>query len=193
MKRRNKVDQARVLLERNPRMKTAEVMKALGTTKSYTYVLMSKARASYKEQYGESIEERMIRLRDFAKRRAMASQTSNLPEGVDTENKDKNVKVGELIYKLTGTQAKIARKIGIPLEDYALVQGEVVVGSDPVNNPAHYTTGGIETIDFIEAKKLGYNLGNVVKYIARADYKGNKLEDLRKAQWYLTRAIESLK
>jgi len=193
MKRRNKVDQARVLLERNPRMKTAEVMKALGTTKSYTYVLMSKARASYKEQYGESIEERMIRLRDFAKRRAMASQTSNLPEGVDTENKDKNVKVGELIYKLTGTQAKIARKIGIPLEDYALVQGEVVAGSDPVNNPAHYTTGGIETIDFIEAKKLGYNLGNVVKYIARADYKGNKLEDLRKAQWYLTRAIESLK
>jgi hypothetical protein len=123
----------------------------------------------------------------------MASQTSNLPEGVDTENKDKNVKVGELIYKLTGTQAKIARKIGIPLEDYALVQGEVVVGSDPVNNPAHYTTGGIEVIDFIEAKKLGYNLGNVVKYIARADYKGNKLEDLRKAQWYLTRAIESLK
>jgi hypothetical protein len=191
--KRNKVDQARVLLERNPRMKTAEVMKALGTTKSYTYVLMSKARASYKEQYGESIEERMIRLRNFAKRRAMASQTSNLPEGVDTENKDKNVKVGELIYKLTGTQAKIARKIGIPLEDYALVQGEVVVGSDPVNNPAHYTTGGIETIDFIEAKKLGYNLGNVVKYIARADYKGNKLEDLRKAQWYLTRAIESLK
>ena len=64
---------------------------------------------------------------------------------------------------------------------------------DTVNHPAHYKIGGIETIDFIEAKNLGYNLGNVVKYITRADHKGNKLEDLRKAQWYLTRAIETAK
>jgi hypothetical protein len=67
------------------------------------------------------------------------------------------------------------------------------VKSDPVEHPAHYKVGGIETIDFIEAKNLGYNLGNVVKYITRADHKGNKLEDLRKAQWYLTRAIETAK
>lgn len=64
---------------------------------------------------------------------------------------------------------------------------------DLVNQPPHYTTGGIETIDFIEAKKLNYNLGNVVKYLTRADHKGNKLEDLRKAQWYLTREINSTK
>ena len=61
--------------------------------------------------------------------------------------------------------------------------------ADPVNHPAHYKVGGIETIDFIEAKKLGYNLGNVVKYLTRADHKGNKLQDLRKAQWYLEREI----
>jgi len=61
--------------------------------------------------------------------------------------------------------------------------------ADPVNNPTHYKVGGIETIDFIEAKKLGYNLGNVVKYLTRADHKGNKLQDLRKAQWYLEREI----
>ena len=60
---------------------------------------------------------------------------------------------------------------------------------DPVKHPAHYKVGGIETIDFIEAKKLGYNLGNVVKYITRADHKGNRLQDLRKAQWYLEREI----
>jgi hypothetical protein len=65
--------------------------------------------------------------------------------------------------------------------------------ADPVNHPAHYKTGGIETIDFIEAKQLDYNLGNVIKYVTRADHKGNKLEDLRKAQWYLTRAIETAK
>jgi hypothetical protein len=63
---------------------------------------------------------------------------------------------------------------------------------DKVNHPVHYKAGGIETIDFIEAKKLDYHLGNVVKYITRSDLKGNKLEDLQKAQWYLNRAISNL-
>jgi hypothetical protein len=62
---------------------------------------------------------------------------------------------------------------------------------DPVNHPAHYTTGGIETIDFIEAKNLNYNLGNAVKYITRADHKGNRLQDLQKAKWYIEREILS--
>ena len=64
---------------------------------------------------------------------------------------------------------------------------------DMVNHPPHYTAGGIETIDFIEAKKLGYNLGNVIKYITRSDLKGDKLENLEKAQWYLNREINNLK
>jgi hypothetical protein len=63
-------------------------------------------------------------------------------------------------------------------------------GTDNVNHPAHYKTGGIETIDFIEAKNLNYHLGNVVKYITRADHKGDRLENLKKAQWYLNREIE---
>ena len=58
-----------------------------------------------------------------------------------------------------------------------------------VNHPAHYKVGGIETIDFIEAKQLSYHLGNVVKYITRADHKGNTMEDLLKARWYLNREI----
>jgi hypothetical protein len=60
---------------------------------------------------------------------------------------------------------------------------------DPVNHPEHYKAGGIETIDFIEAKQLNYNLGNVVKYITRADLKGNRKQDLEKAMWYLKREI----
>ena len=62
---------------------------------------------------------------------------------------------------------------------------------DEVNQPAHYTSGGIETIDFIEAKQLGYNLGNVVKYVSRAGKKGSRLQDLQKAQWYLAREIKN--
>lgn len=64
--------------------------------------------------------------------------------------------------------------------------------TDNVNHPAHYKVGGIETIDFIEAKKLNYNLGNVVKYITRADHKGNAAEDLAKARWYLNREIAKM-
>lgn len=61
--------------------------------------------------------------------------------------------------------------------------------SDSVNHPPHYTLGGIEVIDAIEAWQLGYHLGNVVKYVARAGHKGSRLEDLRKAAWYLAREI----
>ena len=67
------------------------------------------------------------------------------------------------------------------------------VFTDTVNHPPHYKTGGIEVIDFIEAKSLSYHLGNVIKYISRADHKGNKKDDLLKAQWYLNRAINNLK
>lgn len=60
---------------------------------------------------------------------------------------------------------------------------------DMVNRPPHYTKGGIEVIDFIESKGLGYNLGNVVKYVSRVDDKDEPLENLRKAEWYLKREI----
>jgi hypothetical protein len=65
---------------------------------------------------------------------------------------------------------------------------------DSVNSPSHYTAGGIEVIDAIEAWGLGkdFCLGNVVKYVARADKKGNTLEDLKKARWYLDRKISKL-
>lgn len=66
------------------------------------------------------------------------------------------------------------------------------VNHDAVNHPAHYTQGGIEVIDAIEAWGLGFNLGNVVKYVARSAHKGRELEDLRKAAWYLARAIACL-
>lgn len=61
---------------------------------------------------------------------------------------------------------------------------------DPVKRPAHYNFGSLEVIDVIEDWKLGYHLGNVVKYIARAPYKGEELQDLKKALWYLARKIK---
>jgi hypothetical protein len=62
---------------------------------------------------------------------------------------------------------------------------------EQVEHPAHYTAGGVETIDAIEAWGLGFCLGNAVKYISRAGKKdpSKTLEDLRKARWYLDREI----
>jgi len=68
---------------------------------------------------------------------------------------------------------------------------------DNVNNPRHYNKHGIECIQAIEASMsdkefLGYLKANVVKYLWRYDYKGNPLEDLRKARWYLDKLIKQV-
>lgn len=64
---------------------------------------------------------------------------------------------------------------------------------DPVNHPKHYTFGKFEVLDVIEDWELGFHLGNVVKYVARAKYKGNEIEDLKKAQFYLERYLGLVK
>lgn len=64
-----------------------------------------------------------------------------------------------------------------------------------VDHPAHY--GGAdnpyEAIKVIEAWRLGFCLGNTVKYIARAEHKGATIQDLEKAAWYLQREIQNRK
>ena len=64
--------------------------------------------------------------------------------------------------------------------------------TDAVNHPAHYNTGQYEVIDVIEDWRLGFHLGNAVKYIARAGHKGDALTDLKKARFYIDREIERL-
>jgi hypothetical protein len=62
--------------------------------------------------------------------------------------------------------------------------------TDPVNHPAHYVShpSGIECIQITE--HMGFNLGNAIKYLWRADLKADALEDLRKAIWYIDREIQ---
>jgi Protein of unknwon function (DUF3310) len=66
---------------------------------------------------------------------------------------------------------------------------------DPVNNPSHYKSGNIESIEYIQSflskeEYQGFLRGNISKYLHRMDYKGKPLEDLKKAKWYLERLIE---
>jgi len=67
--------------------------------------------------------------------------------------------------------------------------------SEAVKHPQHY--GGAdntyEAIKVIDAWELGFHLGNTVKYVSRAGKKGDAVEDLEKAAWYLAREIERRK
>ena len=64
--------------------------------------------------------------------------------------------------------------------------------SDAVHQPKHYTAhpSGVECIVITE--HMNFCLGNAIKYIWRADLKGNAQQDLRKAQWYISRELERL-
>ncbi len=59
-----------------------------------------------------------------------------------------------------------------------------------VDHPEHYNKGKIEVIDIIE--DLSFCKGNAVKYVLRAEHKGEEIRDLRKAVWYLGREIAKL-
>lgn len=81
------------------------------------------------------------------------------------------------------------KQYGIPAPEKVIRPPE----NPNVEHPSHYNVGNIEVIDAIEDWKLNFNLGNAVKYIARADHKGKPIEDLAKARWYIEREIERRK
>ena len=68
----------------------------------------------------------------------------------------------------------------------------MTIENDPVNHPAHYTKhpSGIECIQITE--HMNFCLGNAVKYIWRAGIKGNAVEDLKKAKWYIERELDRI-
>lgn len=90
------------------------------------------------------------------------------------------------------------RRFGEATNRFGINMGKVIADKSPnriisqcddINHPSHYTQGDIEVIDYIEDKKLGYRLGNVVKYVSRAGHKDDAIKDLKKARWYLNREI----
>ena len=92
------------------------------------------------------------------------------------------------------TQEKIKMEDGVQVSGVPYLVPGGCINLDAVNSPDHYKTGGVETIDFIEAKAtkeelIGYLKFNVIKYLSRAKHKGHDLQDLKKAQWYLNRLV----
>jgi hypothetical protein len=60
------------------------------------------------------------------------------------------------------------------------------------SHPSHYSRYDPQPIEVIEAWGLDYHLGNVIKYVVRAEEKGTEIRDLQKAMWYLKRKIQLL-
>lgn len=79
-----------------------------------------------------------------------------------------------------------------------LIEDHDAKKNDAVNSPSHYNSFKTEVIDTIEElieyypKRVNFHIGNAIKYIFRAPFKGNMKQDLEKAIWYLQRAIERL-
>lgn len=165
-KAKTKAQQIRDYVAAHPNATPTQIAEAMGVNRQYIYTVMYKAKAKAKVKKSRKVTKKLGRPRK------VTEASENLKKLVDE-------------YK----QAKAAKKDGNWKQLGLFSSNTPMQKADPVNHPAHYKVGGIETIDFIEAKKLGYNLGNVVKYITRSDHKGNRLQDLRKAQWYLEREI----
>ena len=171
----NKAAQIREYIAANPKAKLKEVADAVGSSVQYVYIVQSKERAKAAKKAKATKKTKATNARK-PNWRHIGFFGSDTPVVEDTVTDTYKERMLELAYATTaGRKTRMEGDRG-----------------DAVNHPAHYKVGGIETIDFIEAKKLNYRLGNVVKYLTRADHKGNKIEDLRKAQWYLEREIESL-
>lgn len=80
-------------------------------------------------------------------------------------------------------------------ETYARPDGHIGIRPSPteqIDHPSHYQGNALEVIDIIEDFDLNFCLGNAIKYILRAGKKGNKLDDLNKAIWYLERECQKI-
>ena len=189
--------QIRNYVAANPKAKSADVAKVVGVTPAYVATVLwtakKRAKVAKKAKKPMTLKEikaatKRVQDKFFPEPdwKTIAFGSSDIPFYADSVTDTTPNRMAQLAYEAGKKYRMEGSESDRQIEMFE-------PKADPVNNPAHYTVGGIETIDFIEAKKLGYNLGNVVKYLTRADHKGNKMEDLRKAQWYLTREINSLK
>jgi len=176
-KAKTKAQQIRDYVAANPNATPTQIAEAMGVNRQYIYTVMYKAKTSAKKKVHRKVAKKLGRPRKVTEASENLKRLVDEYKQAKATKKDGDWKQLGLFSSNTSVTPKIR------------MEGN---RADPVNHPAHYKVGGIETIDFIEAKKLNYNIGNVVKYLTRADHKGNRKQDLEKAMWYLNREINGL-
>ena len=172
-KKQTKTQRINALLASNPKLTAKEIAKKLGVTPNLVHQV--KYQAKKNSEFVSKV---------FARAKMKPTpERSDDPKTIAAE--DKYIGAVESLYKKPTRLLESVREMKTALDALDKIK------SDPVNHPPHYKAGGVETIDFIEAKDLNYRLGNVVKYVTRAEKKGNPIEDLKKARWYLDREINA--
>lgn len=111
---------------------------------------------------------------------------------VDVKDKAIAVKKEDVVAPVISKKETTASYINADSVSDLYPVNEIKDRDNMIDHPSHYNKGKIEVIDFIEDQGLSFHLGNVIKYVARAGSKGDKLEDLKKAQWYLDRYINEV-
>jgi hypothetical protein len=184
-------ERIRQFVVEHPFTKATTIAKKMGVDRQYVYTVMwnmknktklaKKAKSLGKPMTLKEIKAATKRVQDefFPEPnwKTIAFGSSDIPFYEDSVTDTTPNRMAELAYEAGIATAKLR------------MEGD---RGDAVNHPAHYKVGGIETIDFIEAKKLNYNIGNVIKYLTRADHKGNRKQDLEKAKWYLERELSTM-
>jgi len=185
-KKLSRAEKIRRYLTANPNMPIKDVAKKFDTTYQIVYmvrkampkkVTLTATEAMLAKKIGVTTEEyakEKVKLKG-RKPRSKPVETLPIPEAKDGYE-----------YRWVNTNA-LSEDAKDALASKLITMEEPV--NDPVNNPYHYTVGGIDTIDFIEAKGLSYHLGNAIKYISRSYHKGNRRQDLEKAVWYINREL----
>lgn len=184
-KKITKMDKVRELLIKNPAMKIDALVNQSGVNRPMIHVYLAKAR----KELGLKSRQDIVRERKaYAKKVLSEAKASGIPPRTITLIPRPEP---ALPVHMTKRKAQLLSPTRLEMSaDMPITMIEPK--ADMVNHPPHYKVGGIETIDFIEAKQLNYNLGNAVKYITRADHKGARKQDLEKAVWYLQREINNL-
>lgn len=179
-------------VKNNPTAKAADVAVAVGTTTPYVYVVMSKMKGKSGKkskptpaQRAEAIRLKMAKAEGQKKMVRVFTGTSgqSITAHIDQVTNLTPEQTERLAYNLSQGRTRMQSVVTM-----------VEPKADNVNHPAHYKVGGIETIDYIEAKLTpeefrGYLKGSVLKYLSRAGSKDNYEEDVLKARWYLNREI----
>ncbi|WP_244881332.1 DUF3310 domain-containing protein [Brochothrix thermosphacta] len=118
-------------------------------------------------------------------------------------NKDIAIDCGYIKVTCPPTCLKLVEETPVPKEQIIPLTNpkktyNLIKQTDTVNSPSHYNQTKIEAIDIIEDVTAGYqsnvkyHIGNAIKYLIRAPFKNNTVEDLKKSVWYIQRAIEKL-
>jgi len=183
-----KADKIRQFVAEHPFTKPMNIAKKMGVNRQYVYTVMwnmknkNKAKKSGGMQKKKAMTNKAMPSLPKPDWKTIAFGSSDIPFYEDSVTDTTPKRMAQLAYE-AGRAAYEENRPKLRMENDR---------GDAVNHPAHYKVGGIETIDFIEAKKLNYNIGNVIKYLTRADHKGNRKQDLEKAKWYLERELSTM-